>query len=172
MPLVSLQFWRLQCALCFNTVLKTLVCPLFQYSFEDCSVSLVSLQFWRLQCAPCFITVLKTTVCPLFHYSFEDYNVPLISLQFWRLQCAPCFISFEDYSVSFLAHLAKGHVSFCHHLRPSSVRLSYIVNFHILIFSSETTGPIATKLCWNGPWMAHFQNLSGDPDFQPRWPPS
>jgi hypothetical protein len=30
--------------------------------------------------------------------------------------------------------------------------------FHILIFSSETTGPIATKLWWNGPWMAPFQN--------------
>ena len=40
--------------------------------------------------------------------------------------------------------------------RPSSVvRRS---TFHILIFSSETTGPIATKLWWNGPWMAPFQN--------------
>jgi hypothetical protein len=29
--------------------------------------------------------------------------------------------------------------------------------FHILIFSSETTGPIAAKLWWNGPWMAPFQ---------------
>jgi hypothetical protein len=29
--------------------------------------------------------------------------------------------------------------------------------FHILISSSETTGPIATKLWWNGPWMAPFQ---------------
>ena len=55
---------------------------------------------------------------------------------------------------TFLAHLAKGHVSFRHHLasvvcpsvRPS-VRPSYVVNFHILIFTSETTGPIATKLC-------------------------
>ena len=36
-------------------------------------------------------------------------------------------------------------------LRPSST-------FHILIFSSETTGPIATKLSWNAPWMAPFQN--------------
>ena len=26
------------------------------------------------------------------------------------------------------------------------------------IFSSETTEPIATKLWWNGPWMAPFQN--------------
>ena len=40
-------------------------------------------------------------------------------------------------------------------------RLSSVVHpstFHILIFSSETTGPIATKLWWNGPWMAPFQN--------------
>jgi hypothetical protein len=44
--------------------------------------------------------------------------------------------------------------------------------FHILIFSSETTGPIAAKLWWNGPWMAPFQIVSGDPNFQPRWPPS
>jgi hypothetical protein len=29
---------------------------------------------------------------------------------------------------------------------------------HIQIFSSETTGPIATKLWWNGPWVAPFQN--------------
>ena len=33
---------------------------------------------------------------------------------------------------SFLAHLAKGQVSFCHHL-PSVVRLSHIVNFNLLL---------------------------------------
>ena len=33
--------------------------------------------------------------------------------------------------------------------------------FHILIFSSETTGPIATKLWWNSPWIAPFQNCGG-----------
>ena len=26
------------------------------------------------------------------------------------------------------------------------------------IFSSETTEPISTKLCWNDPWMVPFQN--------------
>ena len=41
----------------------------------------------------------------------------------------------------------KGHVSYCHHF-SSVVRPS---TFHILIFSSETTGPIATKLWWSGP---------------------
>jgi hypothetical protein len=29
---------------------------------------------------------------------------------------------------------------------------------NLKIFSSETTGPIATKLWWNDPWMAPFQN--------------
>ena len=29
---------------------------------------------------------------------------------------------------------------------------------YIKIFSSETTGPIATKLWWNGPWMTPFQH--------------
>jgi hypothetical protein len=52
----------------------------------------------------------------------------------------------------FLAHLA---------IRPCELLSSLFVcpsTFHILIFSSETTGPIATKLWWNGPWMAPFQN--------------
>ena len=26
------------------------------------------------------------------------------------------------------------------------------------IFSSETTEPISTKLCWNDPWVVAFQN--------------
>jgi hypothetical protein len=52
----------------------------------------------------------------------------------------------------FLAHLA---------FRPCELLSSLFIRpstFHILIFSSETTGPIATKLWWNGPWMALFQN--------------
>ena len=51
----------------------------------------------------------------------------------------------------FLAHLA---------FRPCELLPSLFVSsstFHILIFSSETTGPIATKLWWNGPWMTPFQ---------------
>jgi hypothetical protein len=36
-----------------------------------------------------------------------------------------------------------GHVSYCHHFSPVVCPST----FHILIFSSETTGPIATKLC-------------------------
>ena len=40
----------------------------------------------------------------------------------------------------------------------SSVSVIRPSTFHILIFSSETTGPIATKLLWNDPWKAPFQN--------------
>jgi hypothetical protein len=43
----------------------------------------------------------------------------------------------------FLAHLAKGNVSFCHHL--ASV-VSHQLTFYILIFSSETPQPNEVKL--------------------------
>jgi hypothetical protein len=58
----------------------------------------------------------------------------------------------SDIGLQFLAHLA---------FRPCELLSSLFVRpstFHILIFSSETSGPIATKLWWNGPWMAPFQN--------------
>ena len=57
-------------------------------------------------------------------------------------------VMFMDVSESFLAHLAfiLPSLFVC---RPST--------FHILIFSSETAGPIAAKLWWNGPWMTPFQ---------------
>ena len=66
------------------------------------------------------------------------------------------FFSFFPISI-YLDHKVKfflGQVSYCHHF-SSVVRPS---TFHILIFSSETTGPIATKLWWNGLWMTPFQN--------------
>ena len=57
----------------------------------------------------------------------------------------------------------KGHVSYCHHeasvvrRRPSSgVRRPSSLAFHILIFSSETTEPIWTKLGRDGPWVIPF----------------
>jgi hypothetical protein len=43
----------------------------------------------------------------------------------------------------FLAHLAKGNVSFCHHLASVVCRP---LTFHILIFSSETPQPNEVKL--------------------------
>jgi hypothetical protein len=46
-------------------------------------------------------------------------------------------------AVWFLAHLAKGNVSFCHHLSSVVCRP---LTFHILIFSSETAWPNEPKL--------------------------
>ena len=57
------------------------------------------------------------------------------------------YVYFLIFLLSFLT------LSYCHHW--ASVRP---LTFHILINSSETTGPIWTKLWWNGPWMAPFQN--------------
>lgn len=54
--------------------------------------------------------------------------------------------------------------------RPSSVRPS--LTFCILIFSSETTGPIGTKLGKiGGAWVVPFQNCIRWSRSQPRWPP-
>ena len=39
------------------------------------------------------------------------------------------------------------------------------------IFSSETTEPISSKLCWNGPWVVPFQNCVVSAVLYPRWPP-
>ena len=62
-------------------------------------------------------------------------------------------VTFQYFKVFISSPDPKGQVSYCHHW--ASVRP---LTFHILINSSETTGPIWTKLWWNGPWMAPFQN--------------
>jgi hypothetical protein len=48
-----------------------------------------------------------------------------------------------NFNTLFLAHLAKGNVSFCHHLASVVCRP---LTFHILIFSSETPQPNELKL--------------------------
>ena len=39
------------------------------------------------------------------------------------------------------------------------------------IFSSETTEPISTKLCWNNPWVVPFQIVSVSAVLYPKWSP-
>jgi hypothetical protein len=69
----------------------------------------------------------------------------------------------SNFTCSYMARSSLTYIPFLlAHLafRPSELLPSLFVRpstFHILIFSSETTGPIATKLWWNVPWVTPFQ---------------
>ena len=100
-------------------------------------------------------------------------------LQWWRKPEYPEITTDHGQATGKLYHLRVECTLFsspgqrpCELLLSLGVRRPSVVRRKLSIFSSETTGPIATKRWWNGPWMTPSKIVSGDPDFQPIWPPS
>jgi hypothetical protein len=82
----------------------------------------------------------KTKNCKLLCGEKSLFHLPFKTMTTFCIIHNSMLYNFVKY---FLAHLAKGKVSFCHHLASIVRRL---LSFHILIFSSETPQPNELKL--------------------------
>ena len=82
----------------------------------------------------------------LFFLYFKNYLE--IDVQFKLQKCAAC----QDLPT--LQFWSKSHYPFWPIMQ---IRKKGGMKFK-KIFSSETTEPISTKLCWNDPWVVPFQN--------------
>jgi len=115
-----------------------------------------------MSCIPIKLNYLCTNLILSFQSKWKTKNTTMHSLKLKRdlvpFEC-PFQTNVNNNSLQIISSPGQRPCELLPSLgvRRPSVRPSYVVNFHILIFSSESTGPIPTKLWWNGPWMALFQ---------------
>ena len=97
-----------------------------------------------MELLPFFHQIFKILI--LFVLYFKNYNRRMVSWNCKHVQHVKIYLlcNFEVNSITHFDRLCKLE------RRGDEIKKK--------IFSSETTVPIATKLCWNDPWVVPFQN--------------